>query len=135
VRSIWAILAGFIVSTVLAFGARLAVATVARELAATPYPASDTSLLLVLVLCIAAVGVVGSYITARLAPRRPMMHAVILGMISLVIVFAASTFDWAESPAWYHVLTVLLVLPAALLGGRLYDRPGRRRASAMARSR
>jgi hypothetical protein len=56
-------------------------------------------------------GVIGGYVTARLAPYAPMHHTVILGLASFV--FSAITVPW-------YPIVLLLTLPAAAAGGVLY---------------
>jgi hypothetical protein len=69
-------------------------------------------------------GIVGSYITARLAPNRPMVHAMIGGVIGLVISIVGAAVTWNRGPAfgphWYPVALVVLALPTAWAGGKLY---------------
>jgi hypothetical protein len=69
-------------------------------------------------------GIVGSYITARLAPNRPMLHAMIGGIIGLVISIVGAAVTWGRGPAfgphWYPVALVVLALPTAWAGGKLY---------------
>ena len=69
-------------------------------------------------------GIAGGYISARLAPDRPMRHAVILGVISLVlsIAGAAGTLNKGPEfgPKWYPLGLVVTALPCAWLGGKLY---------------
>jgi hypothetical protein len=64
----------------------------------------------------------GSYLTARLAPRHPMRHALIGGAIGLVPsiagVVAATQVDLG--PIWYPIALALSVLPTAWLGGALH---------------
>jgi hypothetical protein len=66
--------------------------------------------------------VIGSAIAARLAPRNPMRHALILGAIGFVLslagAMAARKMDLG--PAWYPIALVLTALPCAWLGGALY---------------
>jgi len=68
-------------------------------------------------------GVAGCYITARLAPNRPMMHALIGGFIGLAVSTAGAIVTWNKGPAfgphWYPVALIVLALPTAWLGGRL----------------
>jgi hypothetical protein len=67
--------------------------------------------------------VVGSYIAARLAPRNPMRHAMILGVIGVVLssLGAITAITMADvSPAWYPIALVLTTMPCAWLGGALY---------------
>jgi hypothetical protein len=67
-------------------------------------------------------GVLGGYIAARLAPDRPMRHALILGavgtVLSLLGVVAASTRDLG--PMWYPISLVVTALPCSWLGGTLH---------------
>ena len=64
----------------------------------------------------------GSYLTARLAPRNPMRHALIGGAIGLVPsiagIVAATQVDLG--PIWYPVALAVSVMPTAWLGGVLY---------------
>jgi hypothetical protein len=68
--------------------------------------------------------IVGCCITGILAPSRPMLHAMILGIIGLVLSTAAAVvtipLDWG--PAWYPIALVLVTLPCAWLGGNLAER-------------
>jgi hypothetical protein len=68
-------------------------------------------------------GVLGAYITARLAPNRPMMHALILGALDTVAAAAGAIAMWDKMPAigpkWYALVLIVLGLPTAWLGGKL----------------
>ncbi len=63
----------------------------------------------------------GSYLTARFAPNRPMLHAMVLGVIGLVmcLVGAVATWNADLGPAWYSVALVVTALPCAWIGGKL----------------
>ncbi len=65
--------------------------------------------------------VAGSYIAARLAPRNPMRHALILGVVGFVLSLAGAiaTVPMDLGPAWYPIGLVLTALPCAWLGGAL----------------
>ena len=69
-------------------------------------------------------GVLGSYVTARLAPNRPMGHALVLGWLGLVVSAIGAIATWNLGPAfephWYPVALIVIALPCAWLGGRLY---------------
>ena len=67
--------------------------------------------------------VIGSYIAARFAPSKPMRHAMILGVIGIVLsslgaITAIAMVD--VGPAWYPIALVLTTMPCAWLGGALY---------------
>jgi peptidoglycan/LPS O-acetylase OafA/YrhL len=67
--------------------------------------------------------ILGSYITARLAPNRPMQHALIGGAIGLVASIVGAVATWNGGPAfgphWYPVALIFTALPCAWLGGKL----------------
>lgn len=67
----------------------------------------------------------GCFVTARLAPRAPMAHALALGACGLVlslIPLAAAEQVRALGPLWYPALLAASSLPTAWLGGRLAAR-------------
>jgi hypothetical protein len=68
--------------------------------------------------------VIGGYITAALAPSRPMRYVVILGLIGLVlgIIAAIVTIPMKLGPAWYPIALAVLALPCTWLGGKLKTR-------------
>ena len=67
-------------------------------------------------------GALGSYLAARFAPRNPMRHAIILGVIGFVLSLlgAIATIPMKLGPAWYPISLVVTALPCAWLGGRLH---------------
>lgn len=69
------------------------------------------------------VTVLGGYVTARLAPRKPMTHVMILGAIGVVAATAGLAATWNQGPAfgpkWYPIALVVTALPCVWAGGRL----------------
>jgi hypothetical protein len=64
--------------------------------------------------------VVGGYITARLAPDRPMKHAIILGCFGIVGGTIGVVYAWDLSPEhWYPIALVITAVPCTWLGGKL----------------
>jgi hypothetical protein len=68
------------------------------------------------------IDVAGSWLAARLAPRRPMRHALVLGTIGLVLSLAGAVAMWDATRAWYPLALAASALPCAWLGGRLVQR-------------
>jgi len=71
-------------------------------------------------------GILGCYIAARLAPNRPMAHALVLGLIGVAISTAGGIYAWDKGPTygprWYAWVLVAITLPSAWLGGKLHAR-------------
>ena len=68
-------------------------------------------------------GITGGYIVARLAPDRPVLHALALGIIGLVLSTAGVVGTWNQGPEfgpkWYPLALVVVALPCALMSGIL----------------
>ncbi len=66
-----------------------------------------------------AYGILGSYITARLSPDRPMRHALILGAIGVVLSIAGALALGDRGPLWYSLAVIAMSLPCAWAGARI----------------
>lgn len=120
-RSTAAILLGFFAVVVLSLGADQALHALEVH---PPWgrPMHDTGLLLLALSYRIVYAVLGSYIAAWFAPHAPMRHALILGVIGLVLSAAGAiaTIPMNLGPVWYPVALVLTALPCAWLGGVLH---------------
>ena len=64
----------------------------------------------------------GGYITAKLAPDRPMRYAMILGTIGTFFALMGVVATWNKpelGPKWYPIVLVITALPCCLAGGKL----------------
>jgi peptidoglycan/LPS O-acetylase OafA/YrhL len=65
----------------------------------------------------------GGYVTAALAPRRPMGQVMALGAIGTIAALAGVVATWNAGPAfgpkWYPILLVVTALPCVWTGGVL----------------
>ena len=121
-KSIWAVVAGvlfiIIVTTIVDI-----VLHVVHVFPPMDQPINDALALLAssyrLVLSIA-----GAWLTARLAPDRPMRHALILGYVGVVLglIGVVATWNLGLGPRWYPISLVVLAIPQCWLGGRLFVR-------------
>jgi hypothetical protein len=68
-------------------------------------------------------GIAASYPIARLAPDRPMQHALVGGFIGLAVSILGAALTWNKGPAfgphWYPVALIVLAMPQAWAGGKL----------------
>ena len=75
--------------------------------------------------------VAAGYITARLAPDRPMAHVWALGIIGLVAALAGTVATWNAGPEfgpkWYPLALVVLALPSVWTGGKFAQRTAARK--------
>ena len=120
-RSVAAVLLGLIAVVVLS----LATDQVLHVLGVYPpwgQPMWDTSDNLLAFAYRSAYAVVGGYTTARLAPRDPMRHAMILGVIGFLgaLAGAITMIPRELGPDWYPVALVLTAFPLTWLGGVLH---------------
>jgi len=124
-RSIGAVLAGFVAI----FAVTTATDVLLHATGVFPpwgQPMSDRLFLLATAYRI-VYGVAGSYLTARLAPDRPMRHALWLGFVGVVFSIAGTVATWDRGPEfgpkWYPLALVAIAIPCAWAGGRLREAP------------
>jgi len=69
------------------------------------------------------ISISGAWLTARLAPQRPMKQAMILGCIGVVLglVGVIATWNLDLGPRWYPILLVVLALPQSWAGGKIVE--------------
>lgn len=129
-KSIGAVLAGVFASAIPAIGTDL-VLHQTGIFPAVGQPMSD-SLFALATAYRTLYSIAGAYITARLAPNRPMFHALVLGAIGLVVCVVGAAVTWTKGPSfgphWYPLALVVLALPQCWLGGKLYVMQLRNRA-------
>jgi hypothetical protein len=124
VQSIGALFAGFVVVVPLSLGADV---IMHRSGVFPPWgdPMSDRLFLLATVYRV-VFGVVGSYVTARLAPNRPLRHSLLGGLIGLAVSIVGAVATWNRGPEfgphWYPVALAVLAMPQSWLGGILRQR-------------
>ena len=67
-------------------------------------------------------GVAGAYLTATLAPNKPMLHVIIPGILGTLVSALGLIGAWGKPDLWYPAALVITALPCALLGGTLKAR-------------
>jgi hypothetical protein len=116
-RSIGAVVAGTLVGIILSIGTD----TLLR--AAGVVPALGQSVFLLAAAYRSVYGVPAAYVTARLAPTRPMLHALVLGSLGLAANTVGAVVTWNSVPYfgshWYPLALIALAIPPAWLGAKL----------------
>jgi len=120
-KSVWAVVAGVLVIIVVT----TLVDIVLHVLGVFPpmdQPINDRLALLATSYRI-VISIGGAWLTARLAPGKPMKHALILGYVGVVLglVGVVATWNLGLGPRWYPVALVVLAVPQCWIGGRLYE--------------
>jgi hypothetical protein len=117
-RSIAAILAGFIA------GAALSVGTDSLLQALGIFPPQDEGFFIPWMIVLAIVyrstyNVFGCYFTAALAPKKPMLHVMVIGVVGLILTVIGTLMHADNGPLWYGISLAILTLPSAWLGATL----------------
>ena len=63
----------------------------------------------------------GGYVTAALAPNKPMKHVIILGCFGVLGGIAGIFAGWNLSAHWYPIALAIAAFPYTWLGGKLYE--------------
>jgi MFS family permease len=128
-RSVWAVVAGILVAVVLTTLIDMALHS------AGVYPPItvpiDNTLALLATSYRVVIGIGAAWLTARLAPRNPMKHVLILGALGFVVALVGVIVTWNRDlgPKWYPISLVILAIPQSWLGGRLFESRWSRQAS------
>lgn len=122
--SIKALLAGFVVVVALSLGTD-AVMHATGVLPPMGEPAGDMPMLIALIYR-TVFGVLGSYVTARMAPQSPMKHALVVGAVGFLLATVGAVATWNAGPGfgphWYALALIATALPGAWVGGKLAAR-------------
>ena len=116
-KSIGAVLAGMIVIVALSIGTDF----VLERLGIFPPTGQGFFpwMLLLALIYRSIYAVAGGYVTAMLAPNQPMRHAIILGILGLVVSIIGTVVGWNLSHHWYPIALVITSLPCTWFGGKI----------------
>ena len=128
-RSVLAIVAGFVLIGLLAVGTDGIAHAIRPDIFGPNSSTSNVPYLLIAIVYVGVYATAGCWLAAALAGRRPMLHALILGVLGLAFNLAAVRGMWSLFPHWYTVVSLILVMPFAWLGGRIRERQLERRGA------
>lgn len=124
-RSIGAVAVGFLFIAVLSFGSDIMLRVTFPDDVDVPVRIVSVRVLSLSLISASVYATVGCYLTARLAPSRPMWHALLLGALVLVFTGVNASALWMMAATWYKLASLAVVLPCAWLGGWLAERATR----------
>ncbi len=125
IRSVLAVLAGIVVLTVTSFAIeavanpwmmRMFPNALPNEAAMNHNVPAKLFMIAYTMLCIAA----GGYVTAWLARRSPVRHAVIMGAIEAAMTIGMMIALPGQAPLWSWIAGIVLIVPAAWCGGIIH---------------
>jgi hypothetical protein len=128
-KSTWAVVAGVLVIIIVTTLVDILL-HVTGVYPPMPQPIDDRLALLATAYRI-PISIGGAWLTARLAPNRPMRHALILGGVGVVLALVGfiATRNLDLGPQWYSLALVVLAIPQCWVGGKLFERTAGRSGS------
>ncbi|ABG59587.1 hypothetical protein [Cytophaga hutchinsonii] len=118
-KSIGAILAGFITGAALSMAADFIMEKTGM-MSMQHFKQSSPAILLLVIGYRFVFNVLGCYLAARLAPGKPMKHALIIGVIGTVLSIVGTVAMWDMAIPFYNITIIVMSLPSAWLGGKLF---------------
>ncbi|WP_434478117.1 hypothetical protein [Gemmatimonas sp.] len=120
-RSLLAVFTGFSLIATLSVGTDMVLRMAVPSLFEVDGSTTSAPILLLTIAYVGLYATLGCYLAARMAPSAPMRHALVLGVLGLAFNVAGAVSIWAQYPVWYHVMSLLLVMVWAWLGGRMRE--------------
>jgi hypothetical protein len=119
-KSVWAVVAGVIFIIVVTTLVDILL-HVARIFPPMDQPLDDSLALLATSYRI-IISIAGAWLTARLAPDKPMKHAMTLGYVGVILglIGVVATWNKGLGPRWYPIALVVLAIPQCWIGGKIY---------------
>jgi len=119
-RSALALLTGIVIGIVLSTATDFGL----HAIGLTPSPKDrwPNNLLVLATTYRAIYGILASYVIARLAPNRPMGHALVAGTLGMIVSTLGALAAWSTTVGqhWYPVALALTALPTAWIGAKLW---------------
>lgn len=118
-RSILAVLAGIAIGVILSVGSDWLLRTLG--IAPSQSQRWPNQILLLAATYRSIYGVIAAYVIARLAPNRPMRHAMVAGVLGTIVSALGAIAMWSTTAGqhWYALSLVVTAIPTAWLGAKL----------------
>jgi hypothetical protein len=118
-KSTLAILAGFALGAVLSLGTDFLLNSLGI-MSMQNFKQNSTLIVALVVVYRFIFNVMGCYLTAKLAPNKPMKHVIIIGIIGTILGILGSVAMWDQAVPWYNIAIIVISLPSAWIGGKLF---------------
>ena len=118
-RAIGGVIAAFVLWTILWLGFNQLAAAALPGIIVTGEPLTHTGVLVAFIIYSASISLVAGFVCAAVKQQSPMKTVWVFALIQLAIgIFVEYTY-WDLMPAWYHIVFVLLIVPATVWGGSM----------------
>jgi hypothetical protein len=117
-RAVLGVILGYTVWTVLWLLGKAVFFAEAAEVVESGQPYTATGGLVGVIALSIICSLASGFTTARIAGGHPRAVLVMAGLL-LATGIAVQARVWALMPTWYHVLFLVLIVPVALIGGRM----------------
>lgn len=118
-KSIGAIVAGFALGATLSIGTDFLFDKL-RIMSMENFKDNSISIILLVIIYRFIFNMAGCFLTAKLAPKNPMKHCIVIGIIGTVLSILGSFTMWDKAIPFYNIAIILISLPSAWLGGKLF---------------
>jgi hypothetical protein len=117
IRSLLAVALGYVVMLVAVVGGDMVLTALAPSLMPQPGVPPDPVYFVFNLSTGAFFMGIGAYVTALLAGRSEMKHALGLGALAIAMSIVSMVKYAGEQPLWYSIALMFLAIPSALVGG------------------
>ena len=118
IRSVLAVIAGYVVICVVVLSL------------SSLYPPVTFGFMMLFIAYGFVAAAMGGYVTAALAGRYHLRHAIVLAAVGVTLAILALVFSLHEEPLWYQLANMAVPTAGVLLGGWVKERQARARALA-----
>ncbi len=119
IRSIIAVIAGSVIWMVTALGMDGVLMSLMPTWFGANGKVESVPLMLFMMSYSLLFSVLGGFVTASIARRKEIQHALALGVLQLAMGIIATVQFYDTAPLWYHVMFLVLLVPANIFGGQL----------------
>ena len=117
--NILAVIAGFILWSVLWVGGNALLTTISPEWYGEGMKSDNSSLLLFSLFRSVVFSLIAGYVAALIAPQNGFNVDIALGIFLLAVGIFVQAQVWKEIPIWYHLSFLVLLIPITIIGGCL----------------